>query len=189
MKNIDVVVLCGGKGERLQAVVKDRPKVMAEIHGRVFLDILIEHALSFGLRRFILCSGYRSEYIETYYQNRKKTFELVFSRESSPLGTGGAVKNAQKLIENDTFMVMNGDSFCRVNLNHFYDFHMARHSLLSIVAARIDNSEDFGSLSIDDSGKITAFQEKAGETKEFVNAGVYLFKKEILSLIPKGLKN
>lgn len=186
MKNIDVVILCGGKGERLQVIIKDRPKVMAEIQGRPFLDILIEHALSFGLKRFILCSGYRAEYIDRYYQNKKNSFDLVISRESSPLGTGGAVKNAENLIKTDNFIVMNGDSFCRVNLENFYDFHIACHSSLSIVVARTKNSEDSGSLSINDSGRITAFQEKTRNAKELVSAGVYIFNKEVLSLIPSG---
>jgi len=186
MENIDAVILCGGKGERLRGVIDDRPKVMAEINGRPFLDFIIKHLLSFGLKRFILCSGYKAEYIDSYYFNRKLPFELVFSCENTPLGTGGALKNSQKLIKSSNFIVLNGDSFCRVNLKKFYDFHIERHSSLSIVAAHTENSEDFGSLSIDNSSRITAFQEKMQNAKELVNAGIYIFKEEVLSLIPSG---
>lgn len=186
MENIDVVILCGGKGQRLRGVIDDRPKVMAEINGRPFLDFIIEYVLSFGLKRFILCSGYQAEYIDAYYSNRKLPFELILSRENTPLGTGGALKNAQKLIKSTNLIVLNGDSFCRVNLKKFYEFHIERHSFLSIVAAQTENSEDFGSLSIDNSARITAFQEKTQELNAFVNAGLYIFKKEVLSLIPLG---
>jgi len=186
MENIDVVILCGGKGQRLREVIDDRPKVMAEINGRPFLDFIIEHVLSFGLKRIILCSGYKAEYIDSYYSNRKLPFELIVSRENTPLGTGGALKNAQKLIQSANFIVLNGDSFCGVNLKKFYDFHLERNSFLSIVAAHTENSEDFGSLSIDSSARITAFQEKTQKTKEFVNAGVYIFKNEVLFSIPSG---
>jgi len=186
MKDIDVLILCGGKGERLSPVIKDRPKVMAEILGRPFLDILIEYVLSFGLKRFILCLGYHGEYIQNYYQKRENTFDLVFSREDRALGTGGAVKNAQDFIKSDPFIVMNGDSFCRLSLEKFYDFHITKNSDLSMVVAGKEDSKDFGSLTINSDARITAFQEKIENENNFVNGGIYILNKKLLVLIPQG---
>ena len=98
LKDVDVVILCGGLGKRLRGIIKNRPKPMALINGRSFLDYLIFYLVKFGFRRFILCTGYKKSSIKRYYAKRYKNFEFVFSEENVPLGTGGAVKNAKKFI-------------------------------------------------------------------------------------------
>lgn len=89
--DVDVVILCGGKGTRLSEVVRDRPKPMSEINGRSFLDILIGYVSGFGFKRFILSVGYKADYIKDYYKNNRFSFEILFSRENEPLGTAGAL--------------------------------------------------------------------------------------------------
>ncbi len=83
----DVVILCGGLGKRLKKVVRDRPKSMAEIKGRPFLDILIDYVASFGFRRFILCTGYMGDHIDKYFvRGKERALDILFSRERKPLG-------------------------------------------------------------------------------------------------------
>ena len=89
--DIDVVILCGGLGTRLNPFIKNQPKAMVEIGDRPFLDILVKYISSFGHKRFILCTGHKSRYIENYYQNKKDSLEYIFSIEQKPLGTAGAV--------------------------------------------------------------------------------------------------
>jgi len=154
MQNIDVVILCGGKGTRLKSVIADRPKPMAEINGRPFLDILVEYASSFGLSRFILCTGYLGDAIEDYYTKHNNNLTFAFSREHQSLGTGGALKNAEPLIQSNPFLVMNGDSFCPAPLDELVVAHRRNKALVTLAVAEVDNAGDYGSISLDDRGKI-----------------------------------
>src|SRR5690242_7258685 len=103
LKDIDVVVLCGGKGERIRSVLPDKPKVLATIKGTPLLDILISKLYEQGARRFVLCVGYLRDQIQKHIDDIKnegqqfRDASFVFSEESEPLGTGGALKNATKL--------------------------------------------------------------------------------------------
>lgn len=189
MFNIDVVILCGGQGNRLKKIVSDRPKPMAEINGRPFLDILINYIEGFGFKRFILSVCYMTDSIKNYYRDKVHSIEIIFSCENEPLGTGGAVKNAEKLILSNPFLVMNGDSFCPVDMNQFVDFHNQKNALLSVVIVESNNSSDFGQIILDDSQRIIRFEEKKRRNgKSFINAGIYLFKRDVLSMIPPNIK-
>jgi NDP-sugar pyrophosphorylase family protein len=181
-KEIDVLILCGGLGKRLRSVINDRPKPMAEIAHRPFLDILIAYTSHYGFRRFILCLGYMKEVIKEYYQGKKG---IIFSEERELLGTGGALKNAESLIRSDPFLVMNGDSFSPVGLDKFIDFHINKQALISIALDRAKKTTDYGVITLGGSQRIVSFNEKARVKKNsFVNAGIYLLKKSILPLIP-----
>lgn len=189
LKDIDVVVLCGGIGSRLAEVVNDRPKPMAEINHQPFLDILIDYFTGFGFRRFILCAGYMSEVIQDYYNQKSSMVEFIISYEQAPLGTAGSVKNAEEFIRSDPFLVTNGDSFCPVNLAEFYNFHSSRQALLSIAAVESEETADRGLLTLDSLQRIVSFEEKEqAQEQGYVNAGIYFFQKEILSYIPANTK-
>jgi NDP-sugar pyrophosphorylase family protein len=185
LNETDAVILCGGMGTRLRSVVDDRPKPMAEIDDRPFLDILIDSFGKFGLRRFILCAGYMSDVIRDYYSDRTNSREFIISEEDNPLGTAGAIKNAADRIRSDTFLVANGDSFCPVDLGAFHNFHLSRRAVMSMVVIETHNTGDCGLVSLDDSQRIVSFEEKTRQSKSrYINAGIYLFRKEALSLIP-----
>lgn len=186
-KEIDVVILAGGRGKRLREVVRDRPKPMVEINGQPFLDILINYAQTFGFGRFILCVGHMSGFIMDYYRRKETAGQISFSVENELLGTGGAVKNAEKLIGTNPFMVMNGDSFCPVNLSEFIDFHERKRAIVSMVVSRIEDSRDYGALMLDNSKKIAQYAEKKKDGG-YINAGIYLFERAVFSIIPPGIK-
>lgn len=188
MKDIDVVVLCGGKGTRLNEVVNDRPKPMAEINCHPFLDILIDYVASFGFKRVILSVCYMADYIKDYYRNKRFPCEILFSQENEPLGTAGAVKQAENSVQSNPFLVLNGDSFCPVDLLHFLDFHSKNGALVSVVVVESEDVRDFGTISLDDSQRIVRFEEKKEGKKSFINAGIYLFQKEVFSLIPSHVR-
>jgi len=187
--DIDAVILCGGFGTRLKSVLKNQPKSMAKIDKKPFLDILIEYAAGFGFKRFILCAGYKVEVIEKHYAVKKNNLEILVSREKEPLGTAGAIRNAQKLIKSNYFLAMNGDSFCPVDLGSFIAFHLNKKALISIVLSKTMAGKDYGNIVLSDSQRIVQFNEKAIESAgDFVNSGIYLFDKAILSFIPEGKK-
>ncbi len=183
---MDVVILCGGKGERLKAAVNNRPKPMAEINNRPFLDMLIDHVSDFGFRHFILSTGYMADFIKKYYQKKQTSLEFLFSEDERPLGTGGAIKNAQALIKSSTFLVLNGDSFCNVDLQKFMNFHSDKKALVSMALTIDTDHKEYGTVILEDSGLITGFYEKSGKYRVgLINTGIYLFQKKVLALMPK----
>jgi D-glycero-alpha-D-manno-heptose 1-phosphate guanylyltransferase len=186
---IDVVILCGGLGTRLKKAVSDRPKAMAEINNRPFLDLLIDHIAAFGFCRFVLCVGFMADSIKSFYANKKTPYAIEISNETKPLGTGGALKNAARLIESDPFLVLNGDSFCAVNLIDFLSFHCRKKSLVSMCVAQTDRARDYGAIRMDAEGRILQFSEKTKQGKTAcINAGIYLLSRKTLSLIPAEKK-
>ena len=188
LDKMDVLILVGGKGIRLHSVMKDRPKPMADINGHPFLDKLIEHVSSFGHNRFILCAGYMAEYIKKYYQDINLPHEILLSIEKVPLGTAGAVKNAEKLIQTEVFCVMNGDSFCPVDLIDFKAFHRRKKAQISLAVTKSKDTRGYGFINFDVSQQIVSFEEKKHNFGNgYINAGMYLFNKSILSEIPKGI--
>lgn len=186
LSKIDVVILCGGFGKRLQNVVKDIPKPMAKIKHRPFLSILIDFIVSYGFKRFILCTGYKADVIERYYKQKTNKLTIEFSREEKPLGTGGAIKNAENYIKSSPFLVANGDSFCKVNLKEFVDFHFRRDALISIAVTNVDVCDDYGVITVNNLQQIVKFNEKAkGYKNRLINAGFYLLKREAFLLMPE----
>ena len=124
-----------GSGKRLRPVVLGQPKVLAKIGEKTFLDILIDDLLMHGFKSIILSVGYLKEQIRNHFNpdyDKKYDYVVTFSEEE-PLGTGGALKRAKTLIGSNPFMVMNGDSICKVNLRSFMDFHTEKKALLSMV--------------------------------------------------------
>ena len=185
LNDIDALILCGGKGTRLQSVVPDRPKPMALVDGRPFLDLLVAHLRSAGLTRFVLCTGYRAEQIEAHYRDRQDA-TFVLSREPSPLGTGGAARHAEPLIRSDPVLILNGDSFCPVDLDALCRHHADRQAEATMVVTHAGQTEDVGSVTLDADDRITGFREKAVQETgtRHVNAGIYLFQRSVLALMP-----
>ncbi len=189
MVDCDCLILCGGLGTRLKGVVGETPKVMAQVNGRPFLDLIIDHLKSQGITRIVLCTGYKADLIEDYYREHDFGVVIDFSREEEPLGTGGAVRNAQEIIFSDSFFVLNGDSFLPADFKDLLDFHNRQGAVASILASKPESVKDFGSLQIDEAGRISCFQEKIeGVEGSLVNAGVYCFNQEIFSFMAEGKK-
>lgn len=185
LKDIDVIILCGGLGKRLRPAVPDRPKALAQIKDKPFLDILIENLREGGFNNILLCIGYLGKQIKEHF-NYKKDFNLIFSEEEVPLGTGGAIKNAIPLIKSNTFMVMNGDSIIDLNVKNFIDYHVNKKALISMVLTRSNNTGDYGTVILDKSERILSFDEKIDTVREsLINAGVYLMQKEVFSYMPE----
>ncbi|MBZ0167646.1 MAG: nucleotidyltransferase family protein [Candidatus Omnitrophica bacterium] len=184
LEDLDVVILCGGLGKRLRSIDADTPKVMVSFEERPFLDIVMERLAQQGLQRFVLCTGYKAQWIEEYYRKNERDFVVDFSREEEPLGTGGAIKNAQPIVESDPFFVLNGDCFCDVDFAGFLSFHEEKGGVASMVAAHLEDSKDYGSLTIGEDGRILTFEEKQDKGAASINAGRYCFNQDIFDKMP-----
>jgi D-glycero-alpha-D-manno-heptose 1-phosphate guanylyltransferase len=185
-KVIDILILCGGKGERLKPAVSDRPKAMADINGIPFLNIMMNFVSKQIPSRFILCCGYMKEYLQWYY-DKENSYEIILSEENKPLGTGGAVKKAMKLVKSDICLIMNGDTFCNMMLNDFISYHKNSNALATIVVNKTENSARYGCVLFDiNSNIIKNFSEKSQrQGAAYINAGVYCFNTNIQDLFPK----
>jgi D-glycero-alpha-D-manno-heptose 1-phosphate guanylyltransferase len=183
LAKIDVVILCGGMGTRVRSISPDLPKALMPFAGRPFIDILIESLLPFGFSRFVLCVGHLREKLRAHFQARD--YEVVFSEEEEPLGTGGALKNAAAMITGSLFLVMNGDSICPVDFNRFHAFHLQKGGILSLALAKPQAGQDYGAIEVDDNQRVTSFREKK-ECKEamFVNGGIYFIKRVVFDYMP-----
>lgn len=183
-KDCDVVILCGGLGTRIKKIIKEKPKALVHIDGFPFIWYLMNYFSSWGLRRFILCTGYRGDQIEKYFKNQSyPDLEILFSRETKQLGTGGAIRNAKHLIKSNPFLVVNGDTFCRVDLKKFLRVHLQKKAILSMVLVRSQKSEGTGIVKIDASGSVIGYNEKKNDNsgRALINAGIYLMNLALLS--------
>ena len=187
LSTTDVLILCGGLGTRFRSISGGGQKILVELAGKAFIDILIESILSFGSRRFILCVGHERDRVKEHFKN--KNLEVVFSEENECLGTGGAVKNAMPYVESSPFLVLNGDSLCTIDYGQFFKFHQQKRGLLSIVLTKPLPETDYGVIDIDGNYRIISFQEKAKNHKgNYINAGIYLLNHEVFQLMPKANK-
>lgn len=173
------MILAGGYGTRLAPLLGDVPKGLAPIRGKPFLDMLVEYLVHQGVGRIVFCVGYLRESVIKRYSNWSGV-ESIFSIENEPLGTGGAVKHALSQISTDRFYVLNGDSFCDIELAPLLQFHMQRMALATLVAARVSSRDDIGQVRLDATGKVTSFMEKvqsqgAGDVR--MNAGIYVLER------------
>ena len=128
MPNVpDAIVLCGGAGTRLRCVTGEAPKSLATIGDRPFLELLLRQLRRHGFQRAILAVGYQRDLIRSHFGDRACGVTLEYSVESTPLGTGGALRNAIDLVSSESVLIMNGDSYTDADLSAFAnDFHAAK---------------------------------------------------------------
>ncbi|MDQ1238578.1 MAG: hypothetical protein QG577_763, partial [Thermodesulfobacteriota bacterium] len=178
-------VLAGGFGTRLKAVLANCPKPMAPVDNKPFLEILIESLFQKGVRDIVLLTGYMADVIEEHFQS-KGPFSIKFSREPVPLGTGGAVKNAEFLATDPTLLV-NGDTFFDADLEGLLDWHTNMKVAATLSLVEVENTSRFGSVSLHPNGLVEGFQEKdtKNDRKGFINAGFTLLSLETIKCLPE----
>jgi D-glycero-alpha-D-manno-heptose 1-phosphate guanylyltransferase len=176
----------GGLGARLRSKVADRPKVLAEIHGRPFLAFLLDQIAGAGCRSVVLCTGYRGDQIYRMFGENYGNLRLSYSREEEPLGTAGALRLALSRFESDPVLVMNGDSYCDINLKAFWTWHRQQHTPASMALAHVKTTKRYGRVKLDSSARIFEFAEKKdSEGAGCINAGVYFLSRKVLQSIPE----
>ena len=186
LSRVTAVILAGGLGTRLRSKVSDQPKVLAKVGARPFLACLLDYLAAAGCRKVLLCTGYLGEQVAHAFGKNYGSLSLVYSQEQTPLGTGGALRLALSHVESDPVLVMNGDSFCDMDLNAFWNWHCQRQVSASIVLARVARSERYGQVKVDADGRILEFAEKQrGAEAGWINTGIYLLSQEMIQSIPR----
>lgn len=187
LQNITAAILAGGAGIRLRSVVPDKPKVLAEIRGRPFIEFLLDQLISADVRSVVLCSGYLGDQLQDRLGTAYQGLQLRYSREPEPLGTGGALRRALPILESNPVLVLNGDSYCDAPLADFVAWHSAREARGTILLAKTDDVTRYGRVELDADGRLRRFCEKdATLGPGWVNAGMYLLTHNVIESISAG---
>ncbi|MEM1583848.1 MAG: nucleotidyltransferase family protein [Nitrososphaerota archaeon] len=185
-ESLKCLILCGGRGTGLTPLTYSIPKSMIPIGYKPLLEHIIMYMKKQGIYNFILAIGYLGEHLIKYFgDGRHMGLSIDYSIEKFPLGTAGAVKNAEKKL-NTTFLTVNGDViFTGLDIPSLIKYHREKNSIATIVLTRVEDARRFGLVSIDEEGRVIAFREKPRQpVPGFVNAGIYVFEPAIFDYIP-----
>jgi len=186
LRGATAALLVGGQGTRLKPVVSDRPKVLAEVNGRPFLEVILRQLIVSGARTAVLLTGYKGGCVQDILGSSFDSLQILYSDEDRPLGTGGAVRNAEAFFDTDPILVMNGDSYCDVDLRSFFEWHSERNAVASLVLTSVPDTARFGSVITDKEGRVLNFIEKGRNGPGYINAGIYLTTRKLIHSIPSG---
>lgn len=177
----DIIILAGGLGTRLREEVNNLPKAMAPINGKPFLEYILDYINQAGFQRVILSTGYMSNSIEEYFGNNYKSIKIEYSFETEPLGTGGAIALALKKVSTPFFIVMNGDTMFRINLQQFFQRQVELLADISIALRKVEDASRYGQVTLDHDNVVTQFKEKSSTPDAgFINGGIYIIKSKFL---------
>lgn len=181
---MEAIILAGGLGTRLRTLVSDVPKTMAPVAGRPFLEILLAALARKGITKVILSLGYLADKVINHFGAQYSGMELVYEIESTPLGTGGAVRKALLRCHADHVYVFNGDTYLDVEIAALEAKWQAQRRPI-IVARHVNDVSRFGRLDMAN-GRIAAFFEKGVGGAGLVNTGCYVFPTNVLDQFPVG---
>ena len=188
LKDVSVAILAGGMGTRLRSVVADRPKVLAVVAGRPFLAYLLDQLLAAGIKETVLLVGYAADQVRNTLGDDYRGMRLINSIEAEPLGTGGAVRLALPHLREQTILLLNGDSYCDVELAQFLESHHRAKAHVSLALAEVADTSRYGRVCTDPAGRVVRFEEKGGaRSPGRINAGVYLLPRRLVDRIPDSV--
>lgn len=169
---MEAIVLAGGMGTRLRAVVSNLPKPMAPIAGRPFLEILLGALARKGFERVVLSLGFMADKITSYFGPSFAGMDLDYVLEDAPLGTGGAVRLALTRCRDNHVFVFNGDTFLNLEAKAVEQQWRARGRPI-IVGRKVADTTRYGRLMVK-GGCVTGFTEKGVAGEGLINAGCYV---------------
>lgn len=185
---MQALILAGGLGKRLRTVVSDRPKPMALINGRPFLEYQIRFLAAQDVRDVVLCLGYFYRPIMEYFGNGQRFgVQMTYSIEHEPRGTGGAIKNVEPQPK-QTFLVLNGDTYFEIALHELLKAHREGGGLATLALVEVEDASRFGAVLLDDRGFVTSFAEKSSAGAGLINGGIYVFEPSVLDYISPRIK-
>ena len=169
------IILAGGRGKRLRPITDYVPKPLVPIKNIPIIEWQLKYLKKFGISEVIICTGYKQEMIENHLNMKDIGIKIKFSIEKSPLGTGGAIKKAGKMINGKSFFVINGDTITNIDLKKL----AAKKNAIAAIELRTK----YGILETDDD-KIINFKEKKEISDTWMNAGIYHLQKKVLKELP-----
>jgi NDP-sugar pyrophosphorylase family protein len=172
------IILAGGRGRRLKPITDYIPKSLIPLNNIPIIEWQIRYLKNFGVKEIIVCSGYKSEMLENFLAMKNNfNLKIKFSREKTPLGTGGAIRQAGSAITEKSFFVLNGDVITNIDL---YKLAKKPNSIASIeLKTKFGIMQTMGD-------RVIEFKEKRTISDVWMNAGIYHLQKEALTDLPKS---
>ena len=185
---VDAVVLVGGQGTRLRPLTLSAPKPMLPTAGLPFLTHLLSRIAEAGIEHVVLGTSYKAEVFEAEFGDGSKLgLQIEYVTETEPLGTGGGIANVADKLRHDTVMVFNGDVLSGADLGALLDTHDDHDADVTLHLVRVGDPRAFGCVPTDADGVVTAFLEKTQDPPtDQINAGCYVFRREVIERIPPG---
>jgi len=181
------IILVGGEATRLRPLTCNTPKAMVPVLNKPFLEHVIRHLSEHQVTEIVLALSQYQQSIEGYFTDGSQFgAKLHYSVENTPLGTGGAVKNAEKYLD-ETFLMLNGDIFTDLDITAMMKLHRDREAKITIARTPVKDPTSYGLIEADTQGRITRFIEKPSTneiTTNLINAGIYILEPDILTHIP-----
>lgn len=189
MADTDAVVLVGGKGTRLRPLTISAPKPMLPTAGLPFLTHLLSRIKAAGLKHVILGTSYHAEVFSHYFGDGSDLgLEIEYVFETEPLGTGGGIRNVLPKLRGSNVMVFNGDVLGGTDLGQVLLTHKENDADVTLHLVRVADPRAFGCVPTDDEGRVLDFLEKTQDPPtDQINAGCYVFKRDIIESIPAGV--
>jgi mannose-1-phosphate guanylyltransferase len=186
--NVDAVILVGGQGTRLRPLTLSAPKPMLPTAGLPFLHHLLSRIAAAGIQHVVLGTSYKAEVFEAAFGDGSKLgLEIEYVVEEEALGTGGGIANVAGKLRHDTALVFNGDVLSGADLGALLNCHADHQADVTLHLVRVGDPRAFGCVPTDADGRVTAFLEKTQDPPtDQINAGCYVFRREIIDAIPKG---
>ena len=201
-----VIILCGGRGTRLKEETEFRPKPLVEVGGRPILWHIMKIYAHYGFNDFILCLGYKGEMIREYFLNyeiknndftlqlgngkvkvfnksREENWKITFVDTGERAQTGSRVKQVEKYVDGDRFMLTYGDGVADVKIDKIIQYHQKQGNIGTITG--VHPPSRFGELLLDDN-RIIEFNEKPQVKEGFINGGFFVFQKEFFRYLKKN---
>jgi mannose-1-phosphate guanylyltransferase len=188
--NRTAILLVGGMGTRLHPLTLSMPKPMLPVAGVPFTEHQIIKAREAGIKQIVLATSFKAEIFEPYFGNGKNFgIEIKYAVEKSPLGTGGAIRNAANSLvgvaDSDPVAIFNGDVLSGHNLEEQFKFHERVGAQVSLYLTEVLDARAFGAVELDKDNRVLAFNEKMeNPPTKTINAGCYIFNRNVISEIP-----
>ena len=181
---MQAVILAGGFGTRLKPLTYTRSKVLLPVLNKPMIAYIVD-SLPEDVDRVIIAANYKKEQLEEFFEKNDFGKEIIINEEPKPLGTGGAVKFAERYID-DRFLVMNSDIISSLDVGDMVRFHTEKKAFVTISLWPVENVSEFGVVRIESDGRITQFVEKPKPEEapsNLINAGAYCMEKGVLDYI------
>ncbi|MDN6405934.1 NDP-sugar synthase [Corynebacterium sp.] len=182
----DAVILVGGKGTRLRPLTNTIPKPMLSVAGYPFLMHLLARIKAAGMTHVVLGTSFKAEVFEEHFGDGSEMgLEIEYVVEDSPLGTGGGIRNVLPRLRHDRAMIFNGDILGGTDLGSVLQTHVDNDADVTLHLLRVADPRAFGCVPTAEDGRVEAFLEKAEDPPtDQINAGCYVFQREIIESIP-----
>lgn len=182
--DLQVIILAGGKGTRLSEYTNQIPKPMVKLNNKPIIEYIINFYKSYGLKNFLIATGYKSKIIENYFKKKKLKNNIKVINTGLNTLTGLRIYKLKKFIKSENFFLTYGDGLCNVNLDRLYEFHIKKNKIATVTA--VHPPARFGELFLKKNLCVRNFEEKNQLKTGWINGGFFIFQKKFFKFLNKN---